>query len=229
MRWKTEGQHDQKLRAHETQHWGPTRPDTEGPHDPTLRTHETEHWGPTKPNHLPGAGQLHSGTDNMHAGLPVPRISAISFMTIKWVKVTQCLTPRSHGLYKFSRPEYWRGYPFPSQWDPPNPGIEPWSPTLQGDASPAKPQGKPKNTGVCSLSLLQQIFLTQELNWGLLQCRQILYQLSYEGSHLPKRSLTGPYTVRYVSFYLGKKILRNIFKWTNKKLTVFNSINMFYY
>ena len=33
-----------------------------------------------------------------------------------------------------------------------------------------------------SLSLLQWIFLTQELNRGLLHCRQILYQLSYEGS-----------------------------------------------
>ena len=34
-----------------------------------------------------------------------------------------------------------------------------------------------------SLSLLQQIFLTQELNWGLLNCRQILYQLSYQEIH----------------------------------------------
>ena len=33
-----------------------------------------------------------------------------------------------------------------------------------------------------SLALLQRIFLTQELNWGLLHCRQILYQLSYQGS-----------------------------------------------
>ena len=41
-----------------------------------------------------------------------------------------------------------------------------------------------QNTGVGSLSLLQQIFPTQELNWGLLHCRQILYQLSYWGSHL---------------------------------------------
>ena len=39
-----------------------------------------------------------------------------------------------------------------------------------------------QNTGMGSLSLLQQIFPTQELNWGLLHCRQILYQLSYEGS-----------------------------------------------
>ena len=46
------------------------------------------------------------------------------------------------------------------------------------DSLPAEPQGKPKNTGVGSLSLLQQIFLTQELNQGLLHCRQIVYQLS---------------------------------------------------
>ena len=31
-------------------------------------------------------------------------------------------------------------------------------------------------------ALLQGIFPTQELNWGLLHCRQILYQLSYQGS-----------------------------------------------
>ena len=33
-----------------------------------------------------------------------------------------------------------------------------------------------------SLSLLQGIFLTQESKWGLLHCRQILYQLSYWGN-----------------------------------------------
>ena len=55
---------------------------------------------------------------------------------------------------------------------------------MQEDSLPAEPQGKPKNTGVGSLSLLQGIFLTQELNWGLLHCRQILYQLSYKGSLL---------------------------------------------
>ena len=41
----------------------------------------------------------------------------------------------------------------------------------QVDFLPAEPQGKPKNTGVGSLSLL----LTQESNWGLLHCRRILY------------------------------------------------------
>ena len=35
-----------------------------------------------------------------------------------------------------------------------------------------------KNTGMGILSLLQGIFLIQESNYGLLHCRQILYQLS---------------------------------------------------
>ena len=47
---------------------------------------------------------------------------------------------------------------------------------------PAEPQGKPKNIGVGSLSLLQRIFPTQELNRGLLRWRQILYQLRHQGS-----------------------------------------------
>ena len=39
-----------------------------------------------------------------------------------------------------------------------------------------------QNTGVGSLSLLQEIFLTQGLNSGLLYCRWILYQLSHQGN-----------------------------------------------
>ena len=42
-----------------------------------------------------------------------------------------------------------------------------------------------------SLSLLQGIFLTQESNQGLLHCRWILYQLSYEGSCLGQPKLPG--------------------------------------
>ena len=38
-----------------------------------------------------------------------------------------------------------------------------------------------QNTGVGSLSLLQGIFPTQELKQGLLNCKRILYQLSYQG------------------------------------------------
>ena len=56
------------------------------------------------------------------------------------------------------------------------------SPALRADSLPAEPQWKPKDTGVGSLSLLQRIFPTQEANRGLLHCRQILYQLSYQGT-----------------------------------------------
>ena len=69
---------------------------------------------------------------------------------------------------------------YPFSRDLPNPGTKLRSPTLQADALPAEPPGKPKNTGVGSLPLLQGIFLTQESNWGHLHCRWILYQLSYQ-------------------------------------------------
>ena len=84
-----------------------------------------------------------------------------------------------HGIFQARILEW---MPFPSPGDLPNPGVEPRSPTLQADSLPAEPQGKPKNTGVGSLSLLQGIFPTQESNRGLLHCRQILYQLSYHRS-----------------------------------------------
>ena len=64
-----------------------------------------------------------------------------------------------------------------SPGDLPHPEVEPRSPPFQANSLPAEPSGKPKNTGVGSLSLLQWIFLTQKLNWGLLHCRQILYHI----------------------------------------------------
>ena len=62
-----------------------------------------------------------------------------------------------------------------------HPGIKPRSLTLQVDSLQAEPPGKSKNKGVGSLSHLQGILPTQESNQGLLHCRWILYQLSYEG------------------------------------------------
>ena len=47
---------------------------------------------------------------------------------------------------------------------------------------PSETPGKPENPEMGSLSLLQENFLTQKLNQGVLHCRQILYQLSYPGS-----------------------------------------------
>ena len=73
-----------------------------------------------------------------------------------------CSPPGSfvHGI---SQAEYWGGLPFPSPEDFPNPGVEPRSPALWAVSLSAEPPGKPKNTGVGNLSLLQRIFLTQEL------------------------------------------------------------------
>ena len=85
---------------------------------------------------------------------------------------------------EFCRQEYWSGLPSPYPGDLPNSGIEHRSPALKVDYLPSEPPGKPKNTRVDSQSLLQGIFLTKELNLGLLPCRWILYQLSYQGSHV---------------------------------------------
>ena len=44
----------------------------------------------------------------------------------------------------FSRQEEsWSGLPFPSPGDLSNPGNKPGSPTLQADALPSEPPGKP--------------------------------------------------------------------------------------
>ena len=54
------------------------------------------------------------------------------------------------------------------------------SPPLQADSLLSEPPGKPKNTGVGSLYLLQGDFPTEELSRGLLYHRRFLYQLSYQ-------------------------------------------------
>ena len=82
----------------------------------------------------------------------------------------------------FSKQEYWSGVSCPPPGDLPNPGTEPRSPVLQVDSLQSEPPEKHKNTRVGSLSLHQGNLSTQESNWGLLHCRQILYQLSYQRS-----------------------------------------------
>ena len=85
----------------------------------------------------------------------------------------------------FSRQEYWSELPCPPPGNCPNPGIKLRSPALHVNSLLYQPPGKPKNTKVGSLSLLQWIFSTQESNFSLLHCRlylQILYLLSYQRS-----------------------------------------------
>ena len=76
-------------------------------------------------------------------------LSLVQLLATPWTAAYQA--PPSMG---FSRQEYWSGLPFPSPGDRPYPGIEPGSPSLQADSLPAELQGKPKNTGMGSLSLL---------------------------------------------------------------------------
>ena len=52
-----------------------------------------------------------------------------------------------------------------------------------------------KNTGVGSHALLERIFPTQGLNLGLLNCRQILYQLSHQGCLIS-------YVCKYITFLI---------------------------
>ena len=95
---------------------------------------------------------------------------------------TQLCPTTVHGILQ-ARILEWVAVPF--SWGSSQPGIEPRSPAMQAlhfTSLLAEPPGKPKSTGVGSLSLLQRIFLNQELNRGLLHCRLILHQLSYQGS-----------------------------------------------
>ena len=92
-------------------------------------------------------------------------------------------TPWTIQSMEFSRPVL-EWVAMPSSGDLPNPEIRTRSSAFEAYSLPTEPPGKPKNPGVGSLFLLQWIFLTQELNWGLLNCRWILYHLSYQGTSL---------------------------------------------
>ena len=67
-------------------------------------------------------------------------LSCVQLYVTLWT--VACQNPPSMG---FSRQEYWSGLPFPFPGDHPNPGTEPWSPTLQADSLPSEPPGKPYN------------------------------------------------------------------------------------
>ena len=70
--------------------------------------------------------------------MKVKLLSHVRLFATSWTVAYQA--PQSMG---FSRQEFWSGLPFPSPRDLPNPGIEPGSPTLQVDALPSEPPGKP--------------------------------------------------------------------------------------
>ena len=69
----------------------------------------------------------------------------------------------------FSRQEYWRGLPFSSPEDIPNPETEPCSPVLQVDSLLSEPQGKPlygKIVNIC-LCIVESLYNIPETNTTL--------------------------------------------------------------
>ena len=103
---------------------------------------------------------------------------------MKWKSLSHVwlCNPNNYTVHAILRPRILEWVAFPFSRGSSQPRDQTQSPTLQVDSLPAEPQGKPKDTGVGSLSLLQLIFRTQESNQGLLHSRWILYQLSYQGS-----------------------------------------------
>ena len=87
-----------------------------------------------------------------------------------------------HGILQARIPE-WVAFPFSRGSSQPRDQTQ--VSHIVGGFFTNEPQGKPKNTEVGSLSLLQRIFPTQESNQGFLHCQQILYQPSYQRSLAP--------------------------------------------
>ena len=103
----------------------------------------------------------------------------------------------------FSRPEYWSGLPCPPQGDLPNPGIQPRPPTLQADSLSSEPPGKPKNTGVGSLSLLQE-------------CRRPRFNPCVR--KIPLRGKWQPTPVFLPGKYLGQRDLVSYSPWSPQRV-----------
>ena len=151
---------------------------------------------------LPSKSQYHF-THQLYRNpftIPLP-ILDIFTSSMRKVKVTQ-LCPTLCDSWtiesmEFSKPEYESGQLFLSPGDLPNSGIESRSPSLQADSLPAEPPGKPKNTGVGSLSLLQGIF---QLGSPALQANSLPTELS--GKPNRKFLLQKSFTVVFISIFL---------------------------
>ena len=140
----------------------------------------------------------------------------VDIINYVWLFVTPwtvvCQAPLSMG---FSRQEYWSGLPCSPPGDLSNSWIEPGSPTLQVDYLPSESSGKPKNTEVGSILLLQGIFPTQKLKRGLLHDRRIHYQLSCQGNpnqKSVKSRIENPEIITGIS-HLIKLVVKLILKW----------------
>ena len=100
---------------------------------------------------------LVEGLVSLHGGGGGLAAKSCPTLATPWTAANQA--PPSMG---FSRQECWGGLPFPSPGDLPDPGIEPGSPTLQADALPSEPPGKPQLIYTLKVSILE-IFLRENI------------------------------------------------------------------
>ena len=83
--------------------------------------------------------------------------SVLSDSVTPWTVTRQA--PLSMG---FPRKEYWRGLPFPSSGDLPDPGIGPRSPGLQEVSLPVEPpENRQDNVVVCEYFFFFNLFLIE--------------------------------------------------------------------
>ena len=110
---------------------------------------------------------------------PTPRACSNSYLLSRWCHptISSCVVPFSSCLQSFPSSESFTMNQFFTS------GGQSIEASASASVLPMNiqdwfPLGL---TGLYCLSLLQQIFPTQESNWGLLCCRWILYQLSHQG------------------------------------------------
>ena len=148
-------------------------------------SYEIKHTAIIWPGNCPPALLFPQNETNMHA-------KAYTQMLWKWLSRVWLYDPKDytvHGILQ-ARILEWVAFLF-SRGSSPN-----RSPALHVDSLLSEPPGKPKNTGVGSLSFLQQIFPTQQSNQGLLHCRRILYQLSHKRSPKIMEWIAYPFSSR---------------------------------
>ena len=99
---------------------------------------------------LQGPSWAHGWTEDLNCVTCDPgRLGHGCSQYVCWVTSVVFNSLRPHGLPQaplsmgFSRQEFWRGLPFPSPGDLPDPGIEPRSPALQEESLLAEPPRKP--------------------------------------------------------------------------------------
>ena len=171
LRWASVGVHDKKWIRSSLQSGAPL----------SMGLSRQEYWRGlpfSSPGNLPDPGIKPRSPALQGDSLPSEPPGKPTVVNWKLFSLTLC-NPMDYTVHGILQARILECEAFPFSRGSSQPMIDPKSPTLQADSLLAKPQGKAKNTGVGSLSLLQWIFPTQESNQGLLHCKWILYQVFF--------------------------------------------------